>query len=102
MLLALLPLLAWQQARQSDPNEPSPVPEGADVRLPNGKSQKEEILKADYEKTRKDAAQLVELAQSLQEEIDKEDRHVLSIASLKKTEEIEKVARRIRTRMRRF
>ena len=100
MLLALLPLLAWQ-ARQSDPNEPSPVPEGADVRLPNGKSQKEEILKADYEKTRKDAAQLVELAQSLQEEIDR-DRHVLSIASLKKTEEIEKVARRIRTRMRRF
>ena len=71
-------------------------------RLPDGKSQQEEILKADYEKTLKDAAELADLAQQLKKDLEKDDRHVLSISSLKKTEEIEKLARRIRTLLRRF
>ena len=74
----------------------------ADVRLPNGKSQQEEILKADHEKSLKDAAELIELAEQLKAELEKNERHVLSVSSLKKTEEIEKIAKRIRTRLRRF
>jgi hypothetical protein len=75
-------------------------PDG-DVKLPNGKSQKEEILKADFKKTLQDASDLVKLAQELQDELAKDDRHVLSISTLKKTEDIEKLAKRIRTRLKR-
>ncbi len=99
VLLTFVPLLA-QQEKPLDPTEP--LAPNADTKLPNGKSQREEILKADYQKNLKDAAELVELSQSLQEEMEKETRHVLSISSLKKTEEIEKLAKRIRSRMRRF
>jgi hypothetical protein len=79
-----------------------PPPPPTDMKLPNGKSQQEEILKADHEKDLKDAAQLVELAEQLKEELEKNDRHVLSVSSLKKTEDIEKLAKRIRSRLRRF
>jgi len=70
-----------------------------DVQLPNGKSQQDEILKADHQKDLKDAAQLIDLAEQLKQELEKNDRHVLSISSLKKTEEIEKLAKRIRSRL---
>ena len=69
--------------------------------LPNGKSQQEEILKAEHERNLKDAAQLVEMAGQLKEDLEKNDRHVLSIATLKKTDEIEKLVKRIRSRLRR-
>ncbi len=70
-----------------------------DVALPDGKSQKEEILKENHQRDLKDAAQLIELAEQLKQELEKNDRHVLSIASLKKTEEIEKLAKRIHSRL---
>jgi hypothetical protein len=73
--------------------------ETSDVKLPNGKSQQEEILKAEYKKTLDDAAQLVKLSEELQDELIKEDRYVLSVSSLKKTEDIEKLAKKIRTRL---
>ena len=95
--LCLSSLLAapWLWA-QFPPEEPQ-----TDQKLPNGKSQQEEILKADHEKDLKDAAQLIQLAEDLKAELEKNDRHVLSISSLKKTEEIEKLAKRIRGRLRR-
>jgi hypothetical protein len=72
-----------------------------DVRLPNGKSQQQEILKADHERSVEDAARLLELTESLKEELEKNERHVVSVSSIKKTEEIEKLARRIRGRLQR-
>lgn len=74
-------------------------PEPGPHRLPNGKSQSEEILKADHEKSLKDAAELVRMAEDLKMELEKNDRYVLSLGAIKKTEEIEKIARRIRGRM---
>jgi hypothetical protein len=71
-----------------------------DVQLPNGKSQRDEILKAERDQNIKDAAQLVELSQQLQQDLEKNDRFVFSLATLKKTDEIEKLARKIRTRIR--
>lgn len=59
-------------------------------------------MKAEHERSVKDAAQLIELAESLKAELEKDDTHVLSISSLKKTEEIEKIARRIRSRIKRL
>ena len=87
-------------AGQVDPRLPrDPTKSAEAVRLPNGKLQQDEILKADHEKSIKDAAQLIELSESLKKELEKDDSHVLSIASLKKTEEIEKIAKRIRARL---
>jgi hypothetical protein len=94
----LLVLSLYSQTRQASP----PEVEAAPVHLPNGKLQQDEILKDDHEKSIKDAAQLLDLAESLKQDLEKDDAHVLSISSLKKTEEIEKIARRIRTRLKRF
>jgi hypothetical protein len=100
--LLILPVLAAGLVfSQTDSAERNRSGAGADVKLPNGKSQQEEILKAEFQKTLQDAAELVKLAEQLQDDLIKEDRHVLSIATLKKTEDIEKLARKIRTRLRR-
>jgi len=99
---ALAVWLVLSPAATSQARRPAESPEPAESRLPNGKNQQEEILKADHEKTIKDAAQLIELAEGLKQELEKDDAHVLSISSLKKTEEIEKLARRIRSRLKRF
>jgi len=79
----------------------SPASDPDDVRLPNGKSQRDEILKAEHEQNLKDAAQLIELAEQLKEDLEKNDRFVLSLATLKKTDDIEKLVKKIRGRLRR-
>ncbi len=70
------------------------------VRLPNGKLQQEEILKAEHTRALQDVRQLVELAQALQKDVEQAGADVLSISSIHRTEEIEKLAKRIRSRMR--
>jgi hypothetical protein len=101
--LLLLPLAVGLLFSQIDmpPRHNKQPEDSSDVKLPNGKSQQEEILKSDYQKTLQDASDLVRLAEQLQDDLIKEDRHVLSLASLKKTEDIEKLARKIRTRLKR-
>lgn len=91
-LLAAALLSAWQQL----PEDPK------DLKLPNGKSQMEEILKADHRQSLRDAATLVELAEALQKELEKNEHRVLSVSSIRKTEEIEKLAKKIRSRLRRY
>ena len=78
----------------------SPAEDETDVRLPNGKVQRDEILKAEHEQNLKDAAQLADLAEQLKQELEKNDRYVLSISTLKKTDEIEKLVKKIRSRLR--
>ena len=82
---------------QTRPGEPEPSHE--EVRLPNGKLQRDEILKADYQKSLEDARELSRLAEDLKLDLEKNDRNVLSLATLKKTEEIEKLAKRIHDRL---
>ena len=88
-----------QRGRTQDPVGPASQ-RVDDSRLPNGKVQRDEILKAEHAQNIKDAAQLTELAQQLQQELEKNDRFVLSMTTLKKTEDIEKLARKIRSRLR--
>jgi hypothetical protein len=73
-----------------------------ETHLPNGKLQRDEILKTEHEQNIKDAAKLAELSQQLQVDIEKNDRFVLSLDTLKKTDEIEKLAKRIRSRLRHY
>jgi len=78
-----------------------PAEEQEDIKLPSGKSQRDEILKAQHKDSLRDVKEMVELAGQLQAELEKDDYLVLSISSLKKAERIEKLARQIRTRLKR-
>ena len=80
----------------------SAAPRPTAIRLPNGKKQSDEILKAEYEKNLKDAQELVSTAKAFEEDLEKDDRYVLSLSSLKKLDDIEKLTRRIRGRMKRY
>jgi hypothetical protein len=101
--LYLIPaLILVSLAAQVNPRQ-APTAPAADepLRLPNGKLQSDEILKAEHEKSVQDAKSLVELAQSLEKDLDQQSSaQVLSLADIHKTEEIEKLAKRIRTRIR--
>ena len=102
--VALLSLLAspltTNAQEQEDPRFPrTPRNPDEDARLPNGKSQKNAMAKQNHEEALKDAKDLVTVAQQLQDEIKKAGSYVVPVESLKKTEEIEKLARRIRGRL---
>jgi hypothetical protein len=75
--------------------------QSSDVKLPNGKSQKDEILKSEHAQNLKDADELVQLSEELRDSLAKNDRYVLSLADVKKTEDIEKLVKKIRGRLRR-
>jgi hypothetical protein len=97
--VACLASLALTQApvRATRPRSPADEDE---VILPSGKSQKDEMLKAEYQQNLKDAADLADLAQQLKLDLEKNDRFVVSMATIKKTDDIEKLAKRIRGRLR--
>jgi len=71
-------------------------------KMPNGKSQRDEMLKADYDKSLKDVAELAKIAEDLKSELEKNDSHVLSVNALKQLDSIEKLTKKIRSRMKRF
>ena len=77
-------------------------PQPDDGRLVNGKSRQDAIAKADYEKNVKDARDLIDVAKSFEEDLEKDDRFVLSLSSLKKLDEIEKLTKKIRGRLKRI
>jgi hypothetical protein len=103
ILTAALALQAQQAQSPQPPHVPAPA-EGApeDVRLPSGKLQREEILKSDYQKSLEDARALSKLADELKADMEKNDYNVLSLATLKKVDEIDKLAKRIHDRLKRF
>ncbi|HEX4232525.1 MAG TPA: hypothetical protein VHZ07_27945 [Bryobacteraceae bacterium] len=91
-----------------DPQEPPPgtfppapkLPgEEDEKRLPDGKSQNNAIAKQEHEAALKDADQLIALAKQLKEQLVKAGDYVVPVASVKKTEDIEKLARKIRGRL---
>jgi hypothetical protein len=71
-----------------------------DPKLPNGKSQRDEILKAEREDNIRDAARLIEMSSALKADLEKSDKFVLSLDTLKKTDDIEKLVKKIRLRLR--
>jgi hypothetical protein len=78
---------------------PGTIPES---QLPNGKSQREEILKLDHKKNLADSAAMAKLAEEVSEDLEKEDRFVVSIKTLKKLDEIEKLTKAIRGRLKKY
>jgi hypothetical protein len=98
--LAAGALFAAQDQLPQQPRPGSAAPNAdEDQKLPNGKSQKDAIAKEQHEQALKDANELIAAAQALKDEIEKAGDYVLPLSSVKKTEEIEKLARRIRGRL---
>jgi len=94
-----------QDAQQQQPSHPGspPVPaprdESGDRKLPNGKSQNNAIAKRNHDLAIAEANELVELAGQLRNELQQAGTYVIPVSSVKKTEQIEKLARRIRSRL---
>ncbi len=88
------------QRNAAPPRGSSGSADRKDVRLPNGKSQREEILRDEYEQNIKDARALAELSAQLRDDLEKGTHTIFSVADLRKTDEIERLAKKIRGRMR--
>lgn len=100
-LIRVSPFLAVTAFVLLAQNPPPPAEPPPEFRLPNGRLQRDEILKADHAKSLEDAKELIRLSEELKSELEKDTQYVLSLSAVKRTEEIEKVARRIRSRMKR-
>ena len=90
-----------QDAQQSEPPRPgfpsgAPPGEENDHKLPNGKSRENAIAKHNHDLAVAEANKLVELAGQLRNELQQAGSYVIPLSSVKKTQEIEKLARRIR------
>ena len=66
---------------------------------PLGPSRNVKMLKESFQQTQKDAEQLYDLATDLKREMEKANEDVLSLTVMKKAEEIEKLAEKIKNRM---
>lgn len=100
LVLSFAAVSCFAVAQREGTRSPSSTEDETDVRLPNGKVQRDEILKAEHQQNLKDAARLADLAEQLKADLEKNDRYVLSISTLKKTDEIEKLVKNIRARLR--
>ena len=103
-LFSLLGSAIFAAGRQEIPNpndrRPTyPETDDDDKRLPNGKSQKDAIAKEQHEQALKDANDLVSIAEGLRDELQKAGNYVVPVGSVKKTEQIEKLAKKIRGRL---
>jgi Zn-dependent oligopeptidase len=95
--------LARAQALQLPEQPPLPLPNPPDHeedrRLPNGRSQKDAIAKQEHQQALKDTDNLIAIAQQLKSELEKAGDYVIPLSCVKKTEEIERLARKIRGRL---
>jgi hypothetical protein len=64
--------------------------------------QKRNLLKANFEKMKRDAGELADLAKALQEELNKSNENVLSLDIVDKADKIEKLAKKIKGTARGF
>ena len=70
--------------------------------IPVSDKQKREMLKANFDKMKRDAKELADLAKDLQDQLDKSNENVLSLGIVDKADKIEKLARKIKSTARGF
>jgi hypothetical protein len=76
---------------------PQAIPNaGIEQAQPLSGKQKRNLLKANFERMKRDAEELAALAQSLHDELEKSNEHVLSLEVVKKAGKIEKLAKKIK------
>jgi hypothetical protein len=96
---SLVSIAAPQEQPPSDDRRVKPPDLEDDPRLPDGRSQKNAIAKDEHERALREANELLRAAEELRDELRKADSDGLSADSYKKTDEIERLARRIRARL---
>lgn len=111
LLAGLLTLVPSANAQQGDVLPSPPTAGGAPVHDPSAGisgpvlppsiryHQKKMLAEKGEKELKADTEQLLKLAQQLKASVDKTDRNVLSIEVIKKTKEIEKLAKEIREKM---
>jgi hypothetical protein len=99
ILLAML--VAGVLAQDPTDRPPLGFPDPLDRKLPNGKTLRDGIVKADYERNLEDAAEMKRLATEIQEEFAQSDRYVMSAKMLKKLDDVERLSKDIRNRLKR-
>ena len=87
-----LPPIAPSPRVTDDHNPPYNFP-------PSGPSRNLKMMKESFEQTKKDTAELYDLATQLKDEVEKADENTLSITVMKKAETIEKLAEKVKNRM---
>ena len=116
--ICLMPAAAHAQPQSGAPGPPSPVTlldkdsrisapllddDGRIVRGDNPPAltnkQKRSIMRSNFEKSKRDAAELAALASQLREELDKPNVDTLSLEGMNRIEKIEKLAKKIRDQM---
>jgi hypothetical protein len=96
---------AFAQFPQDVPGQP-PLPEHGgrnkpdDAKLPNGKSRADAIAADEHKKAIKEADELVQEAEKLRDDIKNAGKFVVPLSAVRRTEEIEKLAKKIRGRLR--
>jgi hypothetical protein len=80
------------RAQSNEESSQSPLPE----------KQRRDLLKANFEKMKRDAGELTDLAKALQEELNKSNENILSLDIVDKADKIEKLARKIKGTARGF
>lgn len=70
-----------------------------DLRQPMPADRENDILKSDYQQNLRDIRQLIGIARAFQREIEKDQQFVLSVTSLKRLDEIDKITRQLRARL---
>jgi len=95
----ILALAHSAQARPKRPQNPPQLPQQKEDDSNTPKPDPKLILEANQKEIKKNVERLYDLASELKAEVEKTDSvHVLSLAMLKKTDEIEKLAKEIRSR----
>jgi hypothetical protein len=66
------------------------------------KPTRDAIIKEDYKRNLQDAAALARLADELKTELENGDKNVVSVKTMRKAEDIEKLAKSIHSRLKRY
>jgi hypothetical protein len=97
----VLPPVEAEPISTSSAHQLPPIPRTEQGPPLSGK-QKRNLMKANFEKMKRDSDELVDLAKSLQEDLGKSNENVLSLQIIEKAEKIEKLAKRIKGTARGF
>jgi hypothetical protein len=104
MLVLLCGCFAQPTPRLPKPEQDPTLPGGpasTDATVPGPKA-REMIVKNDYKKNLQDSAELARLAEELKTDLENGDKNVVSVKAMKNAEDIEKLARNIRNRLKRY
>ncbi len=100
--LALLGGLLPAAAQLPFPRDPRDRARQEEDRLPDGRSRRLALLKADHEKSLEDVREIIKIAEELEHELTEKTAHVLSLEAIEKAGEIEDLSKGLQKRLKRI